>query len=442
MNLLLDLKHLKLISLPTRPVICKCLLVVIGLIVLRAIVSPFLAINLSEKSFYEPPTLDLFPGVRKDKFVEVPQIIWGLNNQKIAFARACLTAKFLNRSLLMPSLSASLFYKEVDLLQPIPFDKVFDFNKFNARCHGFARLAWYSEVSNHTEPYKLQKGSGRRWTVERDLDQLQESKTGEADNYQVIHVTGKHPFLWPDHWPVKDYAKVFDCLALAPEIETEVVKVISKIKDAGEKARHEAAISHNKKRIDDGSLNLPVQYIAVHMRIEKDWMIHCKKWEKRSNLKEICSSKGEIIHKVSQITDLRRPVVVYLAVADSLLEDDSVTSGWRVGMIAYEKKKLGVTDIYKRQPYLIKSAIDFEVCARADVFVGNSFSTFSNLVVLSRTERMYKLGVESSCGEDVGLSSYAYNVIGDDGGPQRWMTDMLDTSLQRISYGTNNISCH
>ncbi|KAF7106585.1 hypothetical protein CFC21_107304 [Triticum aestivum] len=442
MNLLLDLKHLKLISLPTRPVICKCLLLVIGLIVLRAIVSPFLAINLSEKSFYEPPTLDLFPGVRKDKFVEVPQIIWGLNNQKIAFARACLTAKFLNRSLLMPSLSASLFYKEVDLLQPIPFDKVFDFNKFNARCHGFARLAWYSEVSNHTEPYKLQKGSGRRWTVERDLDQLQESKTGEADNYQVIHVTGKHPFLWPDHWPVKDYAKVFDCLALAPEIETEVVKVISKIKDAGEKARHEAAISHNKKRIDDGSLNLPVQYIAVHMRIEKDWMIHCKKWEKRSNLKEICSSKGEIIHKVSQITDLRRPVVVYLAVADSLLEDDSVTSGWRVGMIAYEKKKLGVTDLYKRQPYLIKSAIDFEVCARADVFVGNSFSTFSNLVVLSRTERMYKLGVESSCGEDVGLSSYAYNVIGDDGGPQRWMTDMLDTSLQRISYGTNNISCH
>uniref|UniRef100_A0A0A9G842 Uncharacterized protein n=1 Tax=Arundo donax TaxID=35708 RepID=A0A0A9G842_ARUDO len=178
------------------------------------------------------------------------------------------------------------------------------------------------------------------------------------------------------------------------------------------------------------------------MRIEKDWMIHCKKWEQRSNSKEICSSKEEIIHKVSQITDLRRPVVVYLAVADSLLEDDSVTSGWRVGMVSYEKKKLGVTDIYDRQPYLIKSAIDFEVCSRADVFVGNSFSTFSNLVVLSRTERLYNLGKVSSCGENVGLSSYAYNVIGDDGGPQRWMTYMADTSLQRLSYGTNNVSCH
>ena len=123
---------------------------------------------------------------------------------------------------------------------------------------------------------------------------------------------------------MKDYSRIFDCLALAPQIETEVVKVMSKIKDAGRKARHEAAISHNKKRID-GSANLPVQYIAVHMRIEIDWMIHCKKWEQRSNSKEICSSKGEIIHKVSQITDLRRPVVVYLAVANSLLEEDSVT---------------------------------------------------------------------------------------------------------------------
>jgi hypothetical protein len=442
MNILLELKHLKLLSLPARPVICKGLLIVITLIILRAILSPFFAINSSEKEeFYESTSPDLLPGIRRDKFVEVPQIIWGLNNQKIAFARACLTARFLNRSLLMPSLSASLFYKEVDLLQPINFDKVFDFNKFNARCHGFVRLARYSEVSNRTEPFKLQKGSGRKWTVERDLDQLQQFIGGTADDFEVIEIVGKHPFLWPDHWPVKDYAKIFDCLVLVPEIETEVVKVISKIREAGQRARHEAGFSHSKQR-RDGSMNLPVPYVAVHMRIEKDWMIHCKKWEQRSHLREICSSKEEIIHKVSQITDLRRPVVVYLAVADSLLEDDSITSGWRVGMVAYEKKKLGVTDIYDRQPYLIKSAIDFEVCSRADVFVGNSFSTFSNLVVLSRTERLYNLGKASSCGENIGLSSYAYNVMGDDGGPERWMTDMSDTNLQRLSYGTNNVSCH
>lgn len=144
MNILLELKHLKLFSIPARLVICKGLLIVIALILLRAIVSPFLAIDSSEKKeFYESTAPDLLPRIRRDKFLEVPQIIWGLNNQKIAFARACLTARFLNRSLLMPSLSASLFYKEVDLLQPVSFDKVFDFNKFNARCHGFVRLAQY-----------------------------------------------------------------------------------------------------------------------------------------------------------------------------------------------------------------------------------------------------------------------------------------------------------
>ncbi|KAK8479589.1 hypothetical protein V6N12_032732, partial [Hibiscus sabdariffa] len=63
--------------------------------------------------------------IRSDKILEVPQIVWGLNNQKIAFARACLTARMLNRTLLIPSLSASLFYKEIDRLRPISFDKVF-----------------------------------------------------------------------------------------------------------------------------------------------------------------------------------------------------------------------------------------------------------------------------------------------------------------------------
>jgi hypothetical protein len=48
-------------------------------------------------------SLDSDNGIRKEKFLEVPQIVWGLNNQKIAFARACLTARMLNRTLLMPS---------------------------------------------------------------------------------------------------------------------------------------------------------------------------------------------------------------------------------------------------------------------------------------------------------------------------------------------------
>ncbi|KAI3697113.1 hypothetical protein L6452_29869 [Arctium lappa] len=91
---------------------------------------------------------------------------WG----KIAFARACLTARLLNRTLLMPSLSASLFYKEIDQLEPISLDKVFQFEKFNSLCKGFVRLGRYSDLENRSDIVAVQKGSGRRWTIEQDLD--------------------------------------------------------------------------------------------------------------------------------------------------------------------------------------------------------------------------------------------------------------------------------
>ncbi|THG22411.1 O-fucosyltransferase 23-like isoform X3 [Camellia sinensis] len=368
-------------------------------------------------------------GIRKLKFLEVPQIIWGLNNQKIAFARACLTARMLNRTLLMPSLSASLFYKEIDLLRPISFDKVFQFERFNSLCNGFVQLGQYTDLSNRSNVVELQKGSGRKWTVERDLDQLRQFSNDPYDGYETIQIVGKNPFLWHDHWPVKDYAMVFECLGLVDEISKEVDKVVSKIRDIG------------RKFVLGNSVLEPVPYIAVHMRIEKDWMIHCKKMEQRSNISEICSSKEEIMERVGNIAGLKSPIVVYLAVADSLLEDDSILDGWKEGLLPFGKKKLGIAGIYRRYPYLIQSAIDYEVCLRADVFVGNSFSTFSNLLVLERTQKIIRTGVTSSCATDVRWPSYAYNILGESNGPRRWMTNMSASSLRAISYGSNEISC-
>ncbi|KAM0950785.1 putative GDP-fucose protein O-fucosyltransferase [Dioscorea sansibarensis] len=375
--------------------------------------------------------------VRKDKFLEVPQIAWGLNNQKIAFARACLTARLLNRSLLMPSLSASLFYKEVELLEAVAFDKIFQFERFNTMCNGFIRLGRYSDLLNQTKPFELQKGSGRKWTKERDLHQLEQCKVDSVDKSELIQIVGKNPFLWHDHWPVTDYAKIFECLSFVEEIEEEAVKVISKIREVGAKARSES-FAHDHT---SGPLIQSVPYIAVHMRVEKDWMIHCKKLEQRLNINQICSNKTEITQRVAKIGVLQKPTMVYLAVADSLLEDNSILSGWQQGLLPFEKKKLGVWDIYKKYPYLIQSAIDYEVCLRADVFIGNSFSTFSSLIVLKRTLKLIKMGVTRSCDREARLPSYAYNIVGKDGGPQSWMTDFSASSLESVSYGTNNISC-
>jgi len=385
-------------------------------------------------------SLDSDNGIRKDKFLEVPQIVWGLNNQKIAFARACLTARMLNRTLLMPSLSASLFYKEIDRLQPISFDKVFQFERFNSLCNGFVQLGSYSDLRNQTGVYELQKGSGRRWTVERDLDQLKQLSNDPFDGYEVIRIVGKNPFLWHDHWPVKDYAMVFECLVLVDEIAREADRVVSKIREVGKEMSSRSGSAQSDFG-PDSSLLEPVPYVAVHMRIEIDWMIHCKKLERKLNVSEICSSKREIMERVGNIVGLKGPTVVYLAVADSLLEDSSILTGWKEGLLPVEKNKLGVDGIYNKYPYLIQSAIDYEVCSKADVFVGNSFSTFSSLVALERTQKMIRMGVTSSCGAGVRWPSYAYNILGESNGPHKWMTNMSDSSLKAISYGSNIITC-
>lgn len=439
-------KHLRFFGLPLNSVAFKCLvLVVVGLVFMTVLFPSSLGFNGIEQNKFvivgnRSVSLDLGSGIRERKFVEVPQIVWGLNNQKIAFARACLTARLMNRTLLMPSLSASLFYKEIDLLKPISFDKVFKFERFNSLCNGFVRLGQYSEVSNRSDVMELQKGSGRKWTVEKDLDQLKEFSRDAFDGYETIKIVGKNPFLWHDHWPVKDYARVFECLVLVDEISNEADKVVTRIRELGREFRNKAGFVQNRVN-KESSLSEPIPYVAVHMRIEIDWMIHCKKQEQRSHITEICSSKEEIMDRVANIMGLKTPIVVYLAVADTLLEDNSILDGWKEGLLPFEKKKLGVQGIYKQHPYLIQSAIDYEVCLRANVFVGNSFSTFSSLIVLERTQKMIRAGVSRPCSIDIEWPSYAYNILGESKGPKQWMTNMSDSSLQAISYGTNNISC-
>ncbi|CAN1166352.1 O-fucosyltransferase 23 [Linum perenne] len=189
--------------------LCKCLALIGIALFLALIVLPFSGRSLD----LVQPKFSSYKS--RNKFLEVPQIVWGLNNQKIAFARACLTARYLNRTLLMPTLSASLFYKELDRLDPISFDKFFQFERFISLCNGFVQLGRYSEIRNDTtdDVYELRKGSGRRWTAQRDLEQL--NQVSQSDEYEVVRIVGKNPFLWHDHWPVKDYARVLNAWFLS-----------------------------------------------------------------------------------------------------------------------------------------------------------------------------------------------------------------------------------
>lgn len=58
--------------------------------------------------------------------------------------------------------------------------------------------------------------------TKRDMAQLEELRTPQIDRYMVIKLEVKHPFLWHDHWPVLDYARVFQCLVLVDTLFSQV----------------------------------------------------------------------------------------------------------------------------------------------------------------------------------------------------------------------------
>lgn len=222
----------------TLNITTKCMVLLVTVLILRVLLFPGFGGNEWRNFVFNDnltsPSMSSYEfEIRQFKFLVVPQLVWGLNNQKIAFARSCLTARMLNRTLLMPSFSASLFYKEIDQLQPILFEKVFQFEKFNALCSGFVQLGRYNNVLNRTRVLEMTKGSGRKWTLERDLSQLKEYSKGSYDDYEVIEIIGKNPFLWHDHWPLKNYGKVFECLLLIDEIRNEAERVVSRIREVG-----------------------------------------------------------------------------------------------------------------------------------------------------------------------------------------------------------------
>lgn len=363
----------------------------------------------------------------EEKFLEVPHIVWGLNNQKIAIARAALTARYLNRTLIAPTLSSSVFINSSDAM---PFTDLFSLTSFNHRCEGFAKIIDTSSVRSNLDLAMVKLGSGRKWTTAQDKQHLQALK---RDRYgvAVIKMFGRNPFLWPDHWPVRDYARVLGCLILTDSLQSRVDRVVKKLRRAS------SQIAHKGNRSSRG---FNTRYVAVHMRVERDWRLHCRHLEDRAlrmtkARPHICASKEEIAKQVSLIPQLPKPAVIYLAIADAFLEDANLLQGWGDAIMPLQKETLGVMNLYHKLPYIMQSAIDFEICKLADVFAGNSFSTFSSLVVMARTMEMQRRGALDACGTP--LQSFAYNIAG----PRPWVTNMSESTLQSISYGSDHVNC-
>ena len=100
--------------------------------------------------------------------------------------------------------------------------------------------------------------------MEKDLSQLKEHGKGSFDDHEVIRIVGKNPFLCHDHWPVKDYARIFECLYLTEEIAKEVDRVVSRIRAVGRKITgNTEAVEMQNNITNDGPYFEPLPYVLV-----------------------------------------------------------------------------------------------------------------------------------------------------------------------------------
>jgi hypothetical protein len=132
------------------------------------------------------------------------------------------------------------------------------------------------------------------------------------------------------------------------------------------------------------------EHSAMHVRIEEDWILHCKQWRGSNCLLE----NGVDMANVLKLKGVPRTNMLYVASGvsleemrqmdqfESLFEDYSVLSKEMVlhSDPNYQAPRPGFDAA-------IFAAIDFYVCDHASTLIGNSVSTFSAMLLLMSRHR-------------------------------------------------------
>jgi hypothetical protein len=132
---------------------------------------------------------------------------------------------------------------------------------------------------------------------------------------------------------------------------------------------------NNQKIVDAVKNTVHDSYVAIHLRIEDDW-------PKDNSQKMLFVDSEEILEKFNN-SDLKNAKKIYFATAYKGTE--KIAPWTNKGYQIYRHP-----DNLNSLNYHILSAIDFQICVDADYFVGNTESSFSNLV--TRTRQIMKKG--------------------------------------------------
>jgi len=131
-------------------------------------------------------------------------------------------------------------------------------------------------------------------------------------------------------------------------------------------------------------------YSALHVRIEQDWVDHCKLWEdvNSSPPRDNCMVNTHVLDIALRTNKVSETIPLYLAGGYTwdFVQSASIFSG-----LAKHYKVLMKDSLIKDGHLTVNDAnrewfamIDFEICKRSKMFIGNSVSTFSALLELNR----------------------------------------------------------
>ena len=350
---------------------------------------------LLDPSFYsESPVLTSLEGCSVDRFMYFRYTpTGGLNNQINEIVQMVAIAHVLKRTLVLPELSleAPSLYSGYDggkcnvtdgidmcLRHSMNFQQLFDVRKVKRKLGGMVCIQTREEyLLMQDELWRSCKVCSAYVPHSREapLDWYRREFKDRHSAVPTLIVMRPNGL---SHYPVKFFGPH------ALSIENRIRKALV-FHDNLEKAAMHVV---DQLFALSGTQN---SFMAVHQRVEDDWLEHSVHMDRLFGFRgEFWVSSADIQARVDALSHLKGMKVVYLSVAENNIdrtfrkeEFRNFFRTWEINGAHHVARIFSnFSDPYgvREMPYLLQSAVDFLICKSSAVFVGNGYSTFSQMV--------------------------------------------------------------